>query len=428
MNFDVVIIGGGLAGLLCGIVLQEQGKHCAIINNGQAAIDFSSGSMDLLGTLPDGQNVRDFDRTFDTLKQLLPQHPYCLLGKAQVLAKAEQFERLAQSLNLKLVGTVRQNHQRVTPLGGLRSTWLSPDSVPTLNSDDIFAYKKIAVLGIEGYHDFQPQLLAENLRQNRQFRHCEFIVDYLNIPELDHLRANSREFRSVNIAQLLEHKLAFPNLVEEIKAAINSADAAFLPACFGLDDQSFFNSLKQAVGLPLFELPTLPPSLLGIRQHKQLRDRFESMGGIMFNGDRALRADIQNNQVHKIYTQLHQEDAITAEFFVLASGSFFSNGLMAEFERIFEPVFEADIIELPHFNAQQRASWTSPRFSAPQPYYSAGVVINDKCQVQKCGRFLTNLYAAGNVIGGYNGIELGCGSGVAVVTALTAAEQIGGAK
>ena len=74
MNFDVVIIGGGLAGLLCGIVLQEQGKHCAIINNGQAAIDFSSGSMDLLGTLPDGQNVRDFDRTFDTLKQLLPQH------------------------------------------------------------------------------------------------------------------------------------------------------------------------------------------------------------------------------------------------------------------------------------------------------------------------------------------------------------------
>ena len=148
----------------------------------------------------------------------------------------------------------------------------------------------------------------------------------------------------------------------------------------------------------------------------------------MFNGDRALRADIQNNQVHKIYTQLHQEDAITAEFFVLASGSFFSNGLMAEFERIFEPVFEADIIELPHFNAQQRASWTSPRFSAPQPYYSAGVVINDKCQVQKCGRFLTNLYAAGNVIGGYNGIELGCGSGVAVVTALTAAEQIGGAK
>lgn len=232
MNFDVVIIGGGLAGLTCGIVLQEQGKRCAIINNGQAAMDFSSGSMDLLSTLPDGKNVQDFDRTFDALKAQLPQHPYCLLGKEQVLAKAEQFERLAQSLNLNLIGSARQNHLRVTPLGGLRGTWLSPDSVPTVNADETFKYKKIAVLGIEGYHDFQPQLLAENIKQNAQFQHCELVTDYLNIPELDHLRANSREFRSVNIAQLLEHKLAFPNLVQEIKQAAKGADAVFLPACF----------------------------------------------------------------------------------------------------------------------------------------------------------------------------------------------------
>lgn len=424
MNFDVVIIGGGLAGLTCGIALQEKGKKCVIINNGQAAIDFSSGSMDLLGQLPSGRKILSLEQNYTALYQQLPQHPYCLIGKEKTFAKAQQFEQLAASLNLDLVGSHLQNHLRITPLGGLRSTWLSPNSVPTVQGNEPFAYQKIAVLGIEGYHDFQPQLLADNLKQTPPFAHCELSTAYLHIPELDQLRDNSREFRSVNIAQLLEHKLAFADLVKEIQQASQGAEAIFLPACFGLDDQSFFNALKQAVGLAIFELPTLPPSLLGIRQHKQLRARFEQLGGLMLNGDKALKAKFDNGKVSHIYTQLHQQDPIVAEHFVLATGSYFSNGLVAEFEQIFEPIFHSDIIGCKTFDKTDRLSWTANRFSAPQPYQSAGVAINSRCQVQKEGEFVPNLYAIGNVLGGFNSLELGCGSGVAVVTALTVADEI----
>lgn len=86
MNFDVVIIGGGLAGLTC-IALQQRGKRCAVINNGQSAINFSSGSMDLLGKLPNGE-TDSFINSYDELAEQLPQHPYCLLGKEKVLSKS----------------------------------------------------------------------------------------------------------------------------------------------------------------------------------------------------------------------------------------------------------------------------------------------------------------------------------------------------
>lgn len=424
MNFDVAIIGGGLAGLTCGIALQQRGKRCVIINNGQAAIDFASGSLDLLSRMPDGSVVENINENLTALRTALPAHPYSLLGAEKVIAKAQDFERLANALNLDLIGSSEKNHWRVTGLGSLRGAWLSPNSVPTVQGNETFPHKRIAVLGIEGYHDFQPQLLAANLVLNPQFAHCEVTSGFLNIPQLDELRQNAREFRSVNIAQLLEHKLALNDLVSEIIESAQGANAVLLPACFGLENQEFMNALRDATKLALFELPTLPPSLLGMRQRIQLRRKFESLGGLMINGDSALNAHFEGDRVHCIKTRLLEDEEIIADNFVLAAGSFFSKGLVSEFDKIYEPVFESDIIGVEGFNDKDRFSWTNHRFANPQPYQSAGVAINEHCQVQKRGQFLANLYATGNVIGGFNALELGCGSGVAVVTALAVADEI----
>ena len=424
MNFDVAIIGGGLAGLTCGIALQQRGKRCVIINNGQAAIDFASGSLDLLSRMPDGSVVENINENLTALRTALPAHPDSLLGAEKVIAKAQDFERLANALNLDLIGSSEKNHWRVTGLGSLRGAWLSPNSVPTVQGNETFPHKRIAVLGIEGYHDFQPQLLAANLVLNPQFAHCEVTSGFLNIPQLDELRQNAREFRSVNIAQLLEHKLALNDLVSEIIESAQGANAVLLPACFGLENQEFMNALRDATKLALFELPTLPPSLLGMRQRIQLRRKFESLGGLMINGDSALNAHFEGDRVHCIKTRLLEDEEIIADNFVLAAGSFFSKGLVSEFDKIYEPVFESDIIGVEGFNDKDRFSWTNHRFANPQPYQSAGVAINEHCQVQKRGQFLANLYATGNVIGGFNALELGCGSGVAVVTALAVADEI----
>lgn len=423
MNFDVVIIGGGLAGLTCGIRLQQQGKRCVIVNNGQAAMDFSSGAFGLLGETG-GTKIAKFDEK--QTAYLSENHPYRVLGFAQSLAMAQQFERdFAKPLALS--GSSAHNHWRVTPLGGLRPAWLSPENSPMLGWTENFAYRKLAILGIEGYHDYQAELFADNLKQQPTFAQCEIITDYLHLPELDELRQSGREFRSVHISQRLEQQIAFDALVREIRQRAQGADAIFLPACFGIDHDELFQRLQQASQATLFELPTLPPSLLGIRQRKALRQLFERAGGVMINGDKAERAEVdENGKILRIFTRLHAEHGLSATHFVLASGSFFSGGLSSEFDRICDPLFGADIQGLGEFNPQDRLSWTAHRFSATQPYQSAGVIINSHCQVRKNGEFLPNLYAAGSVIGGYNGIAENCGSGVAVVTALTVAQQIGG--
>ena len=77
MKFDTVIIGGGLAGLTCGIRLQQAGTKCAIVSAGQSALHFSSGSFDLLNELPDGTPVSNPE---EAVARLDKSHPYAKIG------------------------------------------------------------------------------------------------------------------------------------------------------------------------------------------------------------------------------------------------------------------------------------------------------------------------------------------------------------
>ena len=86
---------------------------------------------------------------------------------------------------------------------------------------------------------------------------------------------------------------------------------------------------------------------------------------------------------------------LEAAEFVLATGRFFSRGLVADMEGVREPLFGADV----DFPAD-RSKWFNPDFFASQPFESFGVKTDKAGRILKGGKPVENVYAVGKILGG----------------------------
>ncbi|MDR3272740.1 MAG: glycerol-3-phosphate dehydrogenase subunit GlpB [Flavobacteriaceae bacterium] len=416
MKFDTAIIGGGLSGLVAGIRLVRQNQKCVIISSGQSALHFFSGSFDLLNFLPDGSAaVKNPTKEIRNLIQQAPEHPYSKIGAEKFIDLAKKSEDFLTDINIKFQGSAKINHFRITPLGFFKPTWLTLSDFVVSENENKPSWNSVSIFNIEGFLDFQPEFVAESF--NKMGIRTE--IHDINLPELNRIRRNPSEFRSVNLTVVLDKPEIQNTLAQIFKEKSKNSEVIIFPACLGFESNEILPKLSEKIGKPVYLLPTLPPSLVGIRTQKHLQDYFKKSGGELMLGDNVMSGEFEDSRLTRIYTQNHGDIPIVADNFILAGGSFFSQGLIADIDHVYEPIFNLDVEFSP-----EREKWYNPNFFETQNYQKFGVKTDGDFKALKRNQPVENLYVSGAILSGFNPIKEGCGGGVSLLSALSVSEKI----
>ena len=369
MRFDTVILGGGLTGLTAGIALQQEGRQTAIVSLGQNALHFFSG-------------------TFETIK--------------------EPTERISSLFSQAGVRVHYKPGVRLMPLGTFKEAALSLEDI------DIFPEpsfgKRVLIVNFQGYHDFFSAFLAEGLE--KQGMQCR--IRFISLPEME--QSGHGEMRPIQLARTMDR--IWEKVVQEIRLLLKDEDTVVLPQVFGLQDVSVPGRIRESLPARVVFAGTMPPSIPGIRTLMQLRRRYQVLGGTYLLGDEAVRAHIHEGVVHSIATSNLDNHYLEASHFILATGGLFAKGLKSNPFQIFEPIMGLDV-DYP----EDRNTWYNPAFAENQPYMGYGVKTDGHLHPLLGGEPLTNLYAAGSILGATRP-ELGFGAGLSIRSAFAAVDEI----
>lgn len=411
MRMDTVIMGGGLSALTCGITLAKHGKSVAIVASGQSTLLFNGGSMELLGSI-DGQEVT---APLEAIATLPDNHPYRKIGTERIASLASEAKQLLDDAGINMEGRPDANHWRITPMGVAKPAWLTLSDHMRIDDLSHLPAKRVALMAIRGYLDQPNSMLAQGLRSlGMEVKDVEFTTS-----DITSLRRSPSEMRATSLAKHLMSNSALQRVAEQINALANEADLVLLPSVLGQNDDNDFKALQSMVNKPLRLVATLPPAVAGMRMQAQLRHYFRMLGGTYLMGDTAVSGTFDQDRLTAVTTAKLGDMPLKADHFVLATGSFVSRGLMADYERVYEPVLGVDVDA-----DADRECWTRFGVLNAQAYTQYGVATDNSLRCLIEGKPIANLRAIGSVLSGHDAIKMGDGTGVSMLTALAAAHDI----
>lgn len=412
MNYDTIVIGAGLAGLMAALARAERGERVLVLAKGHGTTHWAAGCVDILDGAENPLTAAA------GLAAERPDHPYALAGVAALEGGLARLRAACEAAGYPLVGSAARTLSTPTAVGALRPTSLVPATMVAGESRQLGDGRPTLIAGLHEIRDFFPPLIAANLRA--QGYAAEGV--YLELPPVD----RRREFGPMIFARLFERPDFRAQIGAQLAELVRSGGYARvgLPAVLGLYKATeVVRDLQARSGAQIFEIPTLPTSVPGARLFHALEAAVVRAGGQVQIGSWVLRGEADGTTLAAVYSEAAaREQRHTARRWVLATGGVAGGGLRAE------PMGELreTALGLPVRAPAGRGEWFAQRFLAEggHPVFTAGVAADGALRpLDAAGRVVyENVAVAGSALAGCDPIREGCLEGVAVATGFAAGQ------
>ena len=400
-HHDVIVAGIGLAGLTAATRLAEQGARVLVLAKGVGATHLSPCTVDVLGYAPER-----VERPGEALARLGDEHPYAAVGHEGVAAAIGWFKRVMEPSSW--TGDLEQNLLLPTAVGALKPTAVVPESMA---AGDLRAGGEVCVVGFRALKDFHAPLLADNLgRAGVTARSVE----------LDLMPEGRADVNSLGFARAFDDAAFRAEVAAQMVSRLGAQERVAFPAVLGIARPgAAFAELRERLARPLFEVPTLPPSVPGMRVFAVLRERLRRAGGRVILNAVVHRADRAGERLTGVHARVGLRDvAYGCDWLVLATGGFASGGVELDSRwRARETALGLPVAGVPD------GERFLPGYFDDHPIARAGVAVGRDLRPEG----LENVLAAGATLAGAVPWKEKSVDGISLATGHRAAELVLGA-
>jgi len=409
---DLVIIGAGMAGMAASLFAGN--RNIDTIQVGiTSEIIFASGLLDLMGVHPvaSGTIWKDPWESIEKLCRDIPDHPYAKIPPTIIHDAVEELIAFLITSGLVYVRHERQNAFVLTPAGTTKPSYFIPRTMWN---------------GVQALETKEPCLIVD-IEGLKGFSARQIVASFKSLwPDLNHATISFPG--SLNQGEIylepLARSLAIPQtrkaLADALRPHLKNARFLGMPAVFGIQDSHrILSDIEKLVGVPIFEIPTMPPSIPGLRIKETFESNLPAKSVRRFFQKRVLGVQMKAEGFIVEIGDTSPEIYIKTKGVVLASGRFLGKGLFADRKKIRESIFN-----LPVHQPEKRTEWHRYEFLDPagHPVNKAGLVTDDRFRpLGRSGKIAHDrLFAAGSILAHQDWIRQKCGSGLAIASAYAA--------